>query len=404
MKMLLVNHLLDPVSGGGTAERTYQLARFMSKAGVECSILTLDIGETSQRKTGLGDVDIHVIPCINERFFVPRMRMEKIGNFVANSDIVLISGNWTILNAMVFSACCRLKKPFLFCPAGAMVPFGRSLIVKYLYERFVVRRLVQMAAACVAVTDAERADFTSYGVTDDRIVVIPNGVDSDSYQLEKPEEAIADFRESIGIGNARFVLFLGRLNPIKGPDLLLDAFARLDPNLSDVHLVMAGPDGGLLAQLKMDAALKGVTSRVHFVGYIGGENKTAALRSASLLAIPSRREAMSIVVLEGGVCRCPVIFSDACGLDDFASQGAGEMVAANVSQLTKALASCLRDSAKTMAFVDRLEAIVQQNYLWRVQAQRHIDLASRLITSSAGVTRSIEIEHADSKVYGVHFK
>lgn len=80
------------------------------------------------------------------------------------------------------------------------------------------------------------------------------------------------------------------------------------------------------------------------------------------------------------------------------------MVAANVSQLTKALASCLRDSAKTMAFVDRLEAIVQQNYLWRVQAQRHIDLASRLITSSAGVTRSIEIEHADSKVYGVHFK
>ena len=383
MRVLHVNHLLDAVTGGGTAERTYQLARFMAKAGVECTILTLDIGLSAKRKAGLGDVKIHTLLCLNERFFIPRVRAGEIRRLVADADIVLISGHWTVLNALVFWACRRLGKPYLFCPAGALQPFGRSLFIKRLYERLVGRNLAQSAAACVAVTEAERTEFSAYGVSDDRIEVIPNGIDPDGYQLENPDEEVAGFHQAAGTGGARYVLFLGRLNPIKGPDLLIDAFCRLDSGLSDIHLVMAGPDGGLLTQLKEAVAAGGVASRVHFIGYIGGAEKVAALHGASLLVIPSRREAMSIVVLEGGVCRCPVLFTDTCGLDDIAGQGAGEMVPVSSTALAGALSRLLRDAAITSAFAVRLQAIVQKHYLWEVQAQRHISLACRLLGISA---------------------
>ncbi len=384
MRVLHVNHLLDALTGGGTAERTYQLARFMAKAGVECTILTLDIGLSTERKAGLGDVRVHKLPCLNERFFIPRVHTGEIRRLVADADIVLISGHWTILNVLVFWACRKLHKPYLFCPAGALQPFGRSLFIKRLYKRLVGRNLAQSAAACVAVTEAERTEFSAYGVSDDRIEVIPNGIDPDGYQLENPDVAVARFRQATGIGSARYVLFLGRLNLIKGPDLLVEAFCRLDSDLSDIQLVMAGPDGGLLAQLKSAAVARGVASRIHFIGYIGGDEKTAALLGASLLAIPSRREAMSIVVLEGGMCRCPVLFTDTCGLDDIAIQGAGEMVPVSSIALAEALSRMLHDIVKTSAFADRLEALVHRQYLWDVQAQRYITLASRLIGAQAG--------------------
>lgn len=382
MKVLHVNHLLDPVTGGGTSERTYQLARFMAKAGVECSILTLDIGLTVGRRIGLGDVIIHAIPCLNKRFSIPWIRLRKIRKLVADSDIVVLSGNWTILNAIVFWISRKLGKPYLFCPAGALHPFGRLLLIKRFYQYFVGRKLVESAAACIAVTDAERRDFLGYGCLDNRIDIIPNGIDPEDYRPENPGETVARFRKAAGIGNARYILFLGRLNLIKGPDLLVDAFCHLGSDFSDAHLVLAGPDGGLLAKLKSAAMTHGVAARVHFIGHISGDEKTAALLGASLLAIPSRREAMSIVVLEGGICGCPVLFTNTCGLDDIARQGAGEVVPVSSIALTEALSRLLGDPAITRASAARLKAIVCQHYLWKDQAQSYINLASRIVGES----------------------
>jgi glycosyltransferase involved in cell wall biosynthesis len=382
MRVLHVNHLLDAVTGGGTAERTYQLARFMAKAGVECTVLTLEIGLSDERKAGLGDVRVHTLPCLNERFFIPCVHTGEIRRLVADADIVLISGHWTILNALVFRACHKLHKPYLFCPAGALQPFGRSLVIKRLYNRLVGRNLAQSAAACVAVTEAERTEFSAYGVPDDRIEVIPNGIDPDGYQLKNLNEAVARFRQTSGIGSARYVLFLGRLNWIKGPDLLLEAYCRVVAASPDVHLVLAGPDGGMLTQLQDVAAASGFGERIHFPGYLAGDEKRLALRQATLLAIPSRREAMSIVVLEAGIVGTPVLFTDTCGLADFASAGAGTMAPATADGLEQGLRTLLADPGSASASAVPLQQRVQSDYLWSHQARRYLALFERLLYGS----------------------
>lgn len=381
MKMLLVNHLMDPVSGGGTAERTFQIARFLARAGVSCTVLTLDLGITPARRAALGGAALVAAPCLNQRFFIPWISPRRVRDLVAASDVVHLSGHWTLLNAMVYFACKKLRKPYLFCPAGALAPFGRSLRLKSTYERLVGRQLRQSAAACVAVTEAESMDFAACGVPGERIAVIPNGIDIADYQLDDPALAIDSFRRRAGVGDARFVLFLGRLNPIKGPDLLLEAFFGLDERFRDLHLVLAGPDGGMQAELAAMAQTRGMTERVHFAGYVSGAQKVAALRAAQLLAIPSRREAMSIVVLEGGICGCPVLFTDACGLDDIARQEAGTMVPVSVSALTAALAHLLDDNLSRTEAADRLRDIVQQHYLWENQAQRYLTLMNKMLGS-----------------------
>lgn len=379
MNILFVNHLLDPVSGGGTAERTFQLLRFLTFAGERCSLLTLDIGLTPARLAGLGAVRTHVVPCLNSRFFLPKISAVEVHHLVAEADVVQLSGHWTLLNAMVYRACRRLSKPYLFCPAGALKLFGRSQFMKRVYDCLVGGSIVRDAARCVAITNDECADFTARGVPPDRLMVIPNGIDPDLYVLDDPARAEAAFRQVQGLGNAPYVLFLGRLNDIKGPDLLLEAFCTIADRFPDLQLVFAGPDGGLLAGLRANAARRGLSARVRFAGFVGGATKAAALRSARILAIPSRREAMSIVVLEAGVCGCPVLFTDTCGLAGLADAGAGTQVAPAAADIASGLGRMLDDPAALARSGGRLAEVVSADYLWQIQARRYAELCRTVV-------------------------
>lgn len=375
MKVLLVNHLLDAITGGGTAERTFQIAKFLQRQGASCTLLTLAVGDVGVRQQALHGVRVVAVPCLNERFFVPSLSTAELLALVADADIVHLSGHWTVLNARVYLACRRLGKPFLFNPAGALRPFGRSLAIKRLYNAVIGRRIARSAAMCVAITDDERTDFLAYGVPDTRVCVIPNGIDPAQYQTSTAVVAPLTF----GFSGAPYVLFLGRLNMIKGPDLLLDAFAKVASRFPDHHLVLAGPDGGLLDSLSASAQAYGLATRVHFPGFISGTLKAAALQGASLLAIPSRREAMSIVVLEAGACGCPVLFTDACGLSDFAQSGAGLMVSVDTAALANGLGQALGAPAEQSLRAEKLARTVTEGYLWQVQAGRYAALCNEVL-------------------------
>lgn len=379
MKVLSVNHLLDAQSGGGTAERTFQLARSFVQAGIDTTVLALDIGIDQARRDSMPGVDVVALPCINKRYFVPRISMAGVDQLVAHADVVHLSGHWTVLNALVFKSCKRLRKPFVFCPAGALHPFGRSRGLKRIYDVVVGKDIAGSAVACVAITEQECADFVSYGVERDRIAIIPNGIDAAQYDRPGSQQAEETFRQQLGIGAAPFILFLGRLNEIKGPDMLLHAFSSVAQRFPETHLVFAGPDGGLQSSLQAFAKREGLEARVHFPGYVGGMEKIGALRAASLLAIPSRREAMSIVVLEAGICGTPVLFTDTCGLESMASAGAGTMVGASADELALGLDLILADRTVLDDTAKRLEVLVRENYSWQLQAERYKHLFERLL-------------------------
>jgi len=313
---------------------------------------------------------------------VPQLARAQLDRLVRDADVVHLSGHWTLLNARVFAACCRLGKPYLFCPAGALKPFGRSLWLKRAYDAAVGNRIVSSAARSVAITADECADFTARGIPAERVAVIPNGIDLQQYMLADLAGAVADFRAAHGLGAAPFVLFLGRLNAIKGPDLLLEAFTDLAERFPEHHLVFAGPDGGLREALAARAGAAGLAERIHFIGFVGGDSKTAALRAASLLVIPSRREAMSIVVLEAGACGCPVLFTDTCGLAEIASAGAGAEVEPSAATIADGLASALTDARALAASAERLAEIVARDYLWSFQAARY-EALGRAVLSEA---------------------
>ena len=379
MKILHVNHLLDPEMGGGTAERTLQLNRFLRRAGADCAMLTLDVGNLDFSDEVLEGASIHKLQCINRRYFIYLSWPFRIRRIIAEFDVVHIMGHWTLLNAFVALTCMVQRKPYVVCPAGALKSFGRSRKLKRLYDFVIGRHAIRRAAGWVAITEAEKADFVVLGIPEDEIVVIPNGIDVGQYEALPPGAALESDPVSEAVDGSPYFVFLGRLNPIKGPDLLLEAFIQTAEEFDSVHLVFVGPDGGLLSELKRVAADAGLEGRVHFPGFLAGREKVAAIRNAKCLVIPSRSEAMSLVVLEAGACGTPVVFTDQCGLGDFAEADAGLMVEVSVESIRRGLVQILSDTAALDRSRAALERLVKSQFSWPSQARLYLDLYDRLL-------------------------
>jgi glycosyltransferase involved in cell wall biosynthesis len=377
MRILNVNASIDPVTGGGTAERTYQLSRFFVRQGAECALLTLNVGITDERLRGLAGVEVTALQSLMPRYHLFPLPEPRIAALVDWADVVHLTGHWTLLNAAVYRAARRAGKPHAVCPAGALPRYGRSRVLKASYNWVVGRKIVRNALACVAVAGNEMAQLAEYGVLPERVTVIPNGIDPEEFATPDP----AGFRAKFGLSDAPFILFMGRLNSIKGPDLLLKAFAEAALATRGYSLVFAGSDDGMRDKLKAAVAQAGVSGNVRFIGHVGARDKASAYCASELLVIPSRQEAMSIVVLESGICNRPVLITDRCGFDEVERVGGGRVVPASVNGIRSGLLGMLGDAERLPAMGQRLGDYVRRNFLWEFASRRYLELFSSLLES-----------------------
>lgn len=372
MNILHVNMSLDAVTGGGTVERIRQLHQSMSAMeGVHSRILSVAIGE----KPALSSFDdIVLLPCWSSRWYLPAPKLGTIWRMVREADMVHLMNHWTILNALVYWMARLSGTPYVVCPAGALPLFGRSQGFKRWYNRLVGRALVRNASAAIVIAEDETKQLNEYGVDSEQVCHIPNGVRPEDFECREARL----FRELAGISGGEYLLFVGRLNEIKGPDLLLEAFIDIAVDFPDLHLAFAGPDGGMLEMLKGRAAEAGLESRVHFAGYTGGRIKSSAYHGAKMLVVPSRSEAMSIVALEAVMCATPVVLTDRCGFEALAEAGAGRECEAKAASIAGALRELLPDEPCLKQMGQNGYALAESTYTWDIAAARHVELFKSL--------------------------
>ncbi len=370
------------MNGGGSVERTFQMSRFLARAGVACAICTTDLGLTEERKKALAGVEINAAHCYNRRFYLSGVPYREMKRLVGGADIIHLMNHWTAQNAIVYLLARRMRKPYVVCAAGALPVYGRSRALKILYNLLIGRRIVRNADFCIAITPAEVEQYRAYGADPGKITVIPNGITGDDL-LAKDD---AGFREKFKLDAKRIILFVGRLNPIKGPDLLLRAFCNLKGVLRDHQLVFIGPDEGMLSALKKTAAENEVEDRVSFLGHLGGADKSHAYNAADLVVIPSRKEAMSIVVLEAGMTGKPVLITDQCGFERIAAINGGRVVPASVAGLQQGLLGLLSGPDALESIGGNLKRFVNEHFLWDSLVHEYIRLYSLIVKVKAAHT------------------
>jgi glycosyltransferase involved in cell wall biosynthesis len=395
IRILNVNASIDLKNGGGTAERTFQMSRFLARHPTRVTVLTLDSGCNVERVRALEPAAVFAVPTLSNRFFIPAITpgvLCRVRQLVEEADVIHLMNHWSMLNALVYLFARRSGKPYVVCPAGALPMFGRSRWLKRTYNMMVGNAIVRNAAAWIAITRVEFPQFHAYGIPESAVTVIPNGVSAEDF----PEADTAAFLTRHGVPAGRIILFMGRLNPIKGPDLLLAAFLGIAMEFPDTQLVFAGPDGGMQDVLHRMAIEGRLDGRVHFLGHVSGADKVAAYRSAALLVVPSRQEAMSIVALEAGICGTPVLMTDACGFGEVRAIDERMEVQASVEGLTAGLHALLADSGVLNTMSTPWREFITRRYAWDSLAPVYLELYRGIM--DAGSDRPADTKTSGRKV------
>jgi glycogen(starch) synthase len=149
-----------------------------------------------------------------------------------------------------------------------------------------------------------------YGLDEERISVIPNGIDPDDLQ---PVGDLDELRARFAAPDERLVLLVGRLVYEKGFQLALDALPGLIRRLGNVRFLVAG-SGTHEAELKKQAEKLGLTEHGTFMGWIGDDVLHSLYRIADLTVVPSIYEPFGLVALEAMASGCPCIVADTGGL------------------------------------------------------------------------------------------
>jgi glycosyltransferase involved in cell wall biosynthesis len=376
VRVLNVNAYLDRVSGGGNVERTFQLSHALIRAGHECSILASDyrLSPTSRRE--FDPIQLHLFQTLLGRFFVPKIAPRRVQEIVAWADIIHLIGHWSIINVLVAKEALRQGIPYVVSPAGSLKVIGRSRIPKRIFNVLFGIELLHRSTGKIAITANEMADYACYGIPKEQVRIIPNGINPDEYPAVDP----TTLRRNLGLGDDPYLLYVGRLNPIKGPDLLLQAFSQLAVNHRSLHLVLAGPDQGMKTSLLAQAHRNRLQDRVHLAGHLSGEVKSCALHGAEIVIVPSRHEAMSIVVLEAGICKRPVVITNQCGFDQVQEVGGGKVCSATAEGIAQALNDLLslpKEELDKMGL--RFYGYVAKNFTWNAQIQELVQFYQSIL-------------------------
>jgi D-inositol-3-phosphate glycosyltransferase len=215
-------------------------------------------------------------------------------------------------------------------------------------------QVVAEADRLVANTDTEVRQLVELCEADPlRTVAIPPGVDLERFRPASRCEA----REALGLRHDAVVLgFVGRIQPLKAPDVLLRAAAemlRRDPALRArlVVLVVGGPSGSGLTEptaLQELAAHLGIADVVRFLPPQGGPALARVYRAADVIAVPSHNESFGLVALEAQACGTPVVAADVGGLPVAVADGrSGLLVPGHgAGQWASALAAVALDPAR----------------------------------------------------------
>jgi len=213
-------------------------------------------------------------------------------------------------------------------------------------RRLWLRWVYRHVDAALYVGQNNKDYFEAHGLEEDKLFWVPHAVDTTRFaEMDRADHEAAQWRHEIGIPNeALVVLFAGKLEPKKAPDVLLEAFMNLGS--STAHLVVVGT-GVMEEKLRHRA---GDHSRVHFIGFQNQSRMPVVYRLGDVFVLPSRGpgETWGLVVNEAMACGRAVVVSDRVGCaEDLVDEENGAVVPAErPSALRQTLESLIRNEER----------------------------------------------------------
>lgn len=296
---------------------------------------------------------------------------------VRASAVVHIHGMWSPVGALAALAAVRHGVPYVVTPHGMLQPWllRRRRRLKVAHLRILGLRLLKHASGVHCVTRMEAKCVARVAGATVRTCVIPNSVPPD-WPLSSADRVLHAHRDPV-------VLFVGRLDPVKGLVPLVDAWVRIWPSFPKWRLVLIGYDQvGMWRELSSIAAAAGAGESVTFLGPKKRSELLEWYDRASVFVLPSFSEVIGLANLEAAARGLPVVTSSKVGLEAIVDYQAGFTVRPTSGEIAKALSSLIVMSDDDRRAVGvRALRMVEDLFTWRTVAPAFESLYAQLLRS-----------------------
>ena len=296
-------------------------------------------------------------------------------------DLVHIHELWHFPHFAAYWGAKKAGKPYCISTHGHLSQWAlnHKKIRKQIYLNVFQKKAMSKASALHAITQEEAQNIRRLGISND-IRLIPNGIHANACVDSVNSSDFLAMHPSLQ--GKPVLLFLGRIHPIKGLDLLVDAFKLVLNRYPETHLVIAGPDENGYKQ-HIEDQLKGNETYANciFTGLLSERDKLKALKLANILVLPSYSEVMGIATLEGMDAGLPVVITEGCQFPEVAENGAGLVVQHTSTSLSDAILYLLDNPQIRKKMGQIGQQLISQTYNWSTISDSYIDLYADILRS-----------------------
>jgi len=312
VKILHVISSVNP-AGGGPIEGIKQLGTSLESSGHQVEIASLDPPDSVFLRQS--PLPVHPLgPTTLGYAFTPRLVPWLRANR-RQYDAVIVNGIWQFHSFGAWRALHNSNTPYVLFTHGMLDPWFKKQyplkhFKKWLYWPWAEYRVLRDAQAVLFTCEEERVlargSFWLYHCNE---VVVSYGT---AQPKGDPQGDLQEFFSRYSsLRGKKLALFMGRVHPKKGCELLIEAFAKVLAQEPEWHLAIAGPDQvGWQEELNYRAGQLGLNDRITWTGMISGTLKWGALRAAEVFVLPSHQENFGIAVAEALAAGTPALISN----------------------------------------------------------------------------------------------
>ena len=310
MKILQMFDLFNPVVGKGTVILLHGLCKALAERGHQVTLYTSDFELDPEYADSIPEVEVRAFRCASRfaGFYVMPDMVKEARKGLGEFDVIHTHCFRSFQNIVIHHYAKKYGIPYIVDTHGSLPRRtyerrGLKWLLKVLFDTAFGNRILQDAHKVIAETQTGIREYREAGVDGDRIELITPPFDTKQFEQLPPH---GQFKERHGI-DGKIVLFLGRINKIKGLDFLVHSFHSLTEVRSDTRLIIVGNDEGYKVTLDKLIDRLDLTDKVMFTGFLSGVEKLSALVDANVLAQTSIYEHGTRAPFEAILCDTPII-------------------------------------------------------------------------------------------------
>jgi glycosyltransferase involved in cell wall biosynthesis len=298
---------------------------------------------------------------------------------IVKADLIHLHGLWLYPHFVASRAAWVTCKPYVVSPHGMMSRWALSQAAfkKRIYADLIEWRTLRRAATIHAVSESEAKDIRQLGFSSP-IVTIPNGISPTEFS-NLPDGSVFRHKYPMLAGKT-VLLFLGRIHPKKGLDLLVRSFCRVTKERPNTVLVVAGPDErGYQKHLESRLHAEGFLNRCIFTGMLQPTERLSALAGSDIFVLPSYSEGFPIAPIEALAAGLPVVLTEACNIPDIEEAGAGIVITPEIGSLTEAMLLLINNTALRRRMGVKGRELALAKYTWDRVAARMTEVYKNIL-------------------------